>query len=179
MLMHLADQLRKSGIAFEDKTQWIRCFPHVVNIAVKAGLKQLTELLNPEDEDLLEFFADKDIDWAKVLTEDTAYVESLQTDVVARCHSLVKAIRGSGQRRDDLGASITHVNAESAALGLEVDPIPDYALLRDVDTHWSSTFLMIDRMLQLYPAVEHYLSVHTEIKHSGLSEKDLKVLADI
>ncbi|EIW78981.1 hypothetical protein CONPUDRAFT_32096, partial [Coniophora puteana RWD-64-598 SS2] len=141
-----------------------RCFPHVVNIAVKAGLSQLTQLSVFDDEDLQETLND-----------------SVRTDVVNRCRGLVSAIRKSGRRRDDLQASVDAVNAlvdaETDLIDLD-SAIPHLELITDVETRWSSTFFLIDRVLHLYPAIDHYLQSH-QFVHEGLSPADLRVLADI
>lgn len=69
----------------------------------------------------------------------------LETDPVSAVRKLVVAIRASDKRRDSLQSTIHDLNQGE---GLEIRNVN---LLRDVDTRWSSTFLMIDRLLELYP----------------------------
>jgi hypothetical protein len=128
----------------------------------------------------------------------------------------VKALRSSGQRRDDLRAVIKAGNAarswgrsnidtsdledgiesDSDEMGAE-EEIRVVQLLRDVDTRWSSTFLMVDRLLELYPvssssyslvlyltlfqAVRRLLRRHKyrEISYLALNRKQLQVLSHI
>ncbi|KAJ3816821.1 hypothetical protein F5878DRAFT_549994 [Lentinula raphanica] len=54
-------------------------------------------------------------------------------------------------------------------------------LLRDVDTRWSSTFLMVNCFLELYPAIECF--IHSDPKLSSTTQlftsTELEVLNDI
>lgn len=126
------------------------CFPHVINLCVKAGIRQLTELpfedtpIPQEDSD--EFIND--------LEEETSrYSSILADDVVAAARHLVTAIRASGQRREDFAMVIAEGN-KAGVFGLE--GLREVVLLKDMDVRWSSTFLMIDRVLELYPVSNSY-----------------------
>jgi hypothetical protein len=79
----------------------------------------------------------------------TDYDLALSLDPVQACRDLVNACRASGQRREDFRATIVQGNKEDAFNG---GPLPCLQLLRDVATRWSSTFFMIDRVLELYQA---------------------------
>lgn len=120
-----------------------RCFPHVVNIAVKAGLKKLTKL-DPSDEDI-----DSAPSRTQVLHNNEEYLAVLKEDVVSSARSLVTACRASGQRREDLQNTISEGN-DDGGWGDPPRPLRNVVLLRDVDTRWSSIFRMIDRVLELY-----------------------------
>ncbi|KII93740.1 hypothetical protein PLICRDRAFT_79070, partial [Plicaturopsis crispa FD-325 SS-3] len=67
----------------------------------------------------------------------------LANNPIASCRSLVAQCRASGQRREDFASCIKEGN-ESGAFKLSV-----WQLLRDVDTRWSSTFFMMNRVLDL------------------------------
>ena len=127
---------------------------------------------------------------------EKAYNNALANDPVVRCRSLVAACRASGQCREDFMATIEEANSTSAFP--DGQPIRCIQLLRDVDTRWSSIFLMIDRVLELYPistylffraliltrmiqAIEIFLNKakQTEIAKHALSITDLEVLRDI
>lgn len=82
------------------------------------------------------------------LIADTAYCQALKENVVAMARDLVSACRASGQRRDGFADTIENGN-EQGLWGS--DPLRVVALLQDVETRWSSTFLMMDRVLELYP----------------------------
>jgi len=128
---------------FKKLTYFVRCFPHIINIAVKTGLKYATTI--PIDdaevmpEDISEIFE------GTSCHDDWQYREALQGDVIGALRKLVNAVRASGQRRDDLEDAIKSGNtAGSFTLNVLV-------LLRDVDTRWSSIFNMVDRGFYLYP----------------------------
>ncbi|KAF8983519.1 hypothetical protein BDQ17DRAFT_1214447, partial [Cyathus striatus] len=65
----------------------------------------------------------------------------LDSDVVGATRKLVNACCTSDQRCMALRNAIQHGN-ENGLFG--EDKLPELELLRDVDTRWSSTFLMID-----------------------------------
>jgi hypothetical protein len=73
----------------------------------------------------------------------------MKDDVVASARSLVRACRASGQRRADFESVIEDGN-EEGGWGDPPKLLRVVGLLKDVDTRWSSTFLMIDRVLELY-----------------------------
>lgn len=77
------------------------------------------------------------------------YEAALRGDVVARCRALVAACRASGQRREDLQKTISEGNASGSFPNGK--PLRNVQLLRDVDTRWSATFFMIERVIELYP----------------------------
>ncbi|KAJ7334845.1 hypothetical protein DFH08DRAFT_706987 [Mycena albidolilacea] len=54
-------------------------------------------------------------------------------------------------------------------------------LLKDVETRWSATFLMIDRVLEQYQAVDKFLNApgQEEIAHHSFDPMTLRVLQDI
>jgi hypothetical protein len=121
---------------------YLRCFPHVVNIAVKAALKELSKSAPDVTEDVVPFIWDHN-------ENDSAYAIALDSDVVGKARSLVSACRASGQRREDLQSTIKEGNSSrSFPDGKELRNVQ---LLRDMDVRWSSSYLMIDRVLELYP----------------------------
>ncbi|KAH9925069.1 hypothetical protein B0H21DRAFT_700969, partial [Amylocystis lapponica] len=139
------------------------CFPHVVNRGVQTGLDQLTCVAD-----------------ARVSTSQPASGTTDDDDdnPVKSARSLVTACRASGQRREDFKSTIETGNKENTFGNKK---LPDAVLLRDVDTRWSSTFLMIDRVLEMNPAIERFLALPKQDKISklALSSIDLKVLNDI
>lgn len=135
-----------------------RCFPHVINIAVKAALKHLTEppsfFSDVDRETDLEFmelesFEDTDPDYSAAFKNNDAYQAALKSDVVARVRRYVTACRASGQRREEFNTILIEGN-KAEGWGESHEPIREVGLLKDVDTRWSSTFHMIDRFLETY-----------------------------
>ncbi|KAJ7244798.1 hypothetical protein B0H12DRAFT_1022182, partial [Mycena haematopus] len=140
-----------------------RCFPHVINIAVKTALKELNG-----DE------------ISQSLRDDREYWAALLCDPVVQARSLVTACRASGQRRDNFDQTVREGN-ESGGFGTPPQPLRVVGLLKDVETRWSATFLMIDRLLEQYLAVDKFLDdpAQGEIEWHRLSPTTLKVLHDI
>ncbi|KAJ7584888.1 hypothetical protein C8J56DRAFT_789034 [Mycena floridula] len=138
------------------------CFPHVINIAVQTALKDLKESV-PE-----------------ALQDDVGYWKALAGDAVGRARTVVSAVRSSGQRRADFHDVIEEHNREGASH----DP-PEFlrvvTLLREVETRWSSTFLMIDRVVELLQAVNEFLALdkYEDLRHLQLSDDTVRVLIDI
>ncbi|KDQ21135.1 hypothetical protein BOTBODRAFT_49837 [Botryobasidium botryosum FD-172 SS1] len=137
----------------------VRCFPHVINIAVTAGIESLT-VTTPE-------FSAKYPRYAKILEEN----------IIAKARAVVTACRTSGQRRADFRATIEDGNKH----GTFKDTLRLLQLLRDVNTRWSSLYLMIERLLYLYPAVGCFLdqSKQRSIAGIALDSDQLRVLRDI
>ncbi|KAJ7442790.1 hypothetical protein B0H11DRAFT_1881689 [Mycena galericulata] len=152
-MTEICDELRSIGIPFDVEGNRIRCFPHVVNIAVKTGLKELTEL--------------------------PAYQPDI-CNPIGEAHSLVTACRASGQRREALEKTIEQGN-EAGGFGDPPEVLRVVGLLKDVETRWSATFLMVDRLLEQYLAVDKFLDdpKQDEISWHRLSATTLKVLEDI
>ena len=95
-----------------------------------------------------------------------AYGDALQGDPVGRVRKLVSECRVSGQRRSALRAVIKDGNKmkswpQEVVVDFDSEKLPDtlktggelpeVQLLRDCEMRWSSTFLMITRVLTLYP----------------------------
>ncbi|KAJ7026472.1 hypothetical protein C8F04DRAFT_1190538 [Mycena alexandri] len=97
-------ELRALGIPFDVVGNRIRCFPHVVNIAVKTGLRELADL--------------------------PAYGPDVDLDLNG---SLVTACRACGQRREAFEKVIEEGNA-SGGWGDPVELLRVVRLLKDVET---------------------------------------------
>jgi hypothetical protein len=141
-----------------------RCFPHIVNLAIKAGLQRLTkpppkidtysnnkpsadELLLAENKFLVYDDSFEDDDDNDNVDIDKVHA-ALGCDVVDKVRKLANAIRKSGLRRNNFQDVIVEGNMSGSfgEAGLR-----QVNVLKDMDVRWSSTFLMIDRMLELYP----------------------------
>ncbi|KAI6036718.1 hypothetical protein PISMIDRAFT_118541, partial [Pisolithus microcarpus 441] len=95
-------------------------------------------------------------------------------------HSIVSVCHASGQCHQDFGKVIVEGNL----LGRWAGKLPDsgdklllYQLLHDCETHWSSTFLMIECLLLLYPVCVSPTLDELECYH--LTKDKLNVLRDI
>ncbi|GLB45633.1 putative encoded by [Lyophyllum shimeji] len=119
MMEFVALLLRDMGVYFDKEGNRIRCFPHIINLAVKAGLKQLTKLLprgsaQDQDDDGDDFECDDDPATQLDIEADDPYMEILRDDVVAAAHDLVSACRASGPRCEEFKNTIVEENASGA-----------------------------------------------------------------
>jgi hypothetical protein len=126
------------------------CFPHIINISVQTVLKELKE--NPREPVLLSC-SNPD---SRRHVELSEYANTLAADPVGGARSLVGACRKSGQRRNDLRATIIEGNVNKS-YGKDKDgrdiQLPEQELLRDCETRWSSTHNMSGRVINLYPVI--------------------------
>jgi hypothetical protein len=119
-----------------------RCFPHVVNIAVQTILKELED--HPYDPVI-----STSTNPSGPSDELIQYATAVKSKPIRRTREIVAVCRKSGQRREDLQKLIA-VGNNSNAWGTDV-VIRLVQLLRDCETRWSSTFNMVDRLIELYP----------------------------
>jgi hypothetical protein len=88
----LSHLLRKDGIEFDAINHRIPCFPHIVNICVQHILDEYSTV---DLSCLDDTFVAGPYTFKKV-----EYIETLQSKVIDRARTIVRAIRASGQRRD-------------------------------------------------------------------------------
>ncbi|KII82783.1 hypothetical protein PLICRDRAFT_58629 [Plicaturopsis crispa FD-325 SS-3] len=186
MMEELQWKLLELDIPFSAEGNRVRCFPHVINLAVKAGIDAHTKVTVPPPMPPSSV-PPPSVPPSSVPPPSTGpaaptngasarqYAQALANNPIASCRSLVAQCRASGQRREDFASCIKEGN-ESGAFKLSV-----WQLLRDVDTRWSSTFFMMNRVLDLYPAIDAYLSKtkQSAIAHYKLTAVQLEVLEDI
>ncbi|PCH33312.1 hypothetical protein WOLCODRAFT_60854, partial [Wolfiporia cocos MD-104 SS10] len=92
-----------------------------------------------------------------------SYCNALHADPVMQTCSLVRVCHASQQHQEDLNNAVVQGNLDKL---FGEYPLPEAHLLHDVTTCWSSTYLMIDRALELYPVslfdliISRILSVH-------------------
>jgi hypothetical protein len=147
---------------------------------VKAGLRQLTELSVFDSDDELDTDDEETINTNVAVngSNDDIYTCALQSDVVATARQLVNACRASGQQREDFRNVIQKGNKDGI---FGVEGLREVTLMKDMDIRWSATFLMIDRVLELYPAINIFLQQpkNDAISYHRLSKTQLDVLDDI
>ena len=77
------------------------------------------------------------------------YATAVESVLVGRCREIVATCRKSGQRRETLQKLIAISNSTNTwGLDTVIRPVQ---LLRDCETRWSSTYNMMDRLIELYP----------------------------
>jgi hypothetical protein len=81
------------------------------------------------------------------------YRTALAADVIGAARKLVTACRASGQRREEFKLVIQEGNKVGTWTDSDGDPfpLPVLQLLHDCEIRWSSTFLLLDRVLTLLP----------------------------
>jgi hypothetical protein len=169
------EHLSELGFTYVPQQQRIRCFAHIINLAVQDFL---TELPNPRGFDLRSV-RDPELKAAwRSGQEDHAYADALESNLVDRVQGLVRQFRSSGQRREALCQSILRGNREKRF----TTPIRPLQLLRQVPTRWSSSFQMIDRWLYLTPAINLFLDSPNPLsltRDDTLNVKESNALNDV
>ncbi|KAI5896313.1 uncharacterized protein SCHCODRAFT_01093448 [Schizophyllum commune H4-8] len=110
-----------------------RCFPHVVNLACKAVLAAIT-----------------DLDFARP-NAGPFVPTATHRDAIAIVRTAIRAIRASSLRRayfEEVIAALKQKNMQ---------------LLRDVETRWSSTLLMVERAILLRAAIDKIMRETPEL----------------
>ena len=175
MMQHLETRFQAAGVPFDrngNRVRYVRfsitvshtkhrinrCFPHVINLAVQAIYATLKTKSNSNMEYLLGNLPEftEEVLQTMPLPDDVTieeYRTALAADIIGTARKLVTACRVSGQRREDLKLIIQEGNKAGSWKDSEGTPLslPVLELLRDCETRWSSTFLMLNRVLMLLP----------------------------
>ncbi|KAJ2973106.1 hypothetical protein NUW54_g12126 [Trametes sanguinea] len=172
LMENLECLLRDAGIPFDREGNRIRCFPHVINIAVQHILHELkAEPLAPLDA--------SDVPYE----QRSRAADALSGDPLGKVRSLVSFCRQSNQRRVEFQRTIQEGNLSGLWKDADgkVITLPLLQLLRDCETRWSSTYLMLQRIFLLYPAIHTFLrhASRADISHVALTDAELDVLKQI
>ncbi|KAL4254558.1 Zinc finger BED domain-containing [Pleurotus pulmonarius] len=148
-------ELRQRGIVFDRCKNRIRCFPHIVNLACKAVLGAITNM---------EFASETAPDYNP--DDASMFRETLDRDPIATIRTVVRVTRASSYRRQCLSEIVQALYQK------------DLQLLRDVDTRWSSTLLMIERATLLRTAIDSFLrrNEFADLKKYQLTTAEWNVL---
>ena len=134
------------------------CFPYIINIAVQSVLKDLKEnlrqpVLDSSSDPLFKLQLQK-------------YADALATYPVGGARSLVGVYQKSSQHWSDLQTTIKEGNIKGEFYNDDrtlVPVMPPLQLLRDCETHWSSTFNMTGHVITLYLVTFIYSCLVTEM----------------
>jgi hypothetical protein len=144
---------------FKDEASQIRCFAHILNLVVKAILKDLGSSTHKDASDLLdrvtEHLAKKR--WLKITIPGV-------TGVIAKLRIVVLWIGRSAQRQQDW------------------DRRSKKQINYDVDTRWNSTLRMIQDALNYRAILNDFIADHLELTDLTLSKNDwsqLEVIRDL
>ncbi|ESK92972.1 hypothetical protein Moror_8975 [Moniliophthora roreri MCA 2997] len=141
------------------------CGPHVINLAVQ---------------DLLWFLPltlDDAFPISDELKADNEYHKILEADIVTTAHTLVSDCHSSGQRRANFKTTIENGNKKG---GFGDPPVILHVitLLQNCTTCWSSTFFMVNCVLEMILAIDTFISDY-QPDIPSLTTKEHKVLNDV
>ncbi|KAF8595602.1 hypothetical protein BDV93DRAFT_456541 [Ceratobasidium sp. AG-I] len=114
--------------------------------------------------------------------ETKHYLQALEAQPVDICRASVSACRSSGLRREVFRQTIVDGNRLGTFRlpGGATFLVPLLQLLRDMPTRWSSTYNMIKRYLELFPAiVEYAFRIRNDAQIPLVLHKQYEVLQDI
>ncbi|QRW13009.1 AC9 transposase [Ceratobasidium sp. AG-Ba] len=175
LMEELATYLAPLGAEFHPERNRIRCFPHIMNLAVNDMLSSLSDAAAEYRAEMSQW--DLPID-----SKTESYLQALESQPVDVVRAAVHDCRRSGLRREGLHDIIIDGNR----LGRFRRPdggaytIRPLQLLRDVPTRWSSTYNMIERYLELHPAIAKLaLQIRNDARITVASHKQYEVLQDI
>jgi len=164
-MKELQDLFEEDGITFDHLDNRINCYPHIINICVSHIVSSLTKV-DIDDLDIGDSDDDGDDDSGYVgAADDREVIDStqintdelkewffnLKRDPVNRARKLVRTVRASGQRKEDLLAMIRTGNQTGMFRDREGNPatIKELQLIKDVKHRWDSMYFMLSRLQEL------------------------------
>ncbi|KIM42939.1 hypothetical protein M413DRAFT_18544 [Hebeloma cylindrosporum] len=155
---------------------------HKIGVITMDNASNNNTFMEELEEVLIERGIPFDRDGNRIRWED--YLSALEADLVEKCRSIVGTCRVSGQHRQALLKKIDEGNKSGywkGKLDNGKDKIPLVQLLRDYETRWSSTYNMIECLLELYAAIHDFLLdlEQSDLQSLMLSELEKGVLYDI
>jgi hypothetical protein len=136
MMQYLETKLRGREIAFDARDRRIMCFAHVVDLC--SG-RVVSAASGPVDEGNDHSSSDDDTDIS---------------NPIALARAAVRAIRGSGLRRDEFDEVIKNGNDKGwfkQGRPPKTVKVERRQLLRDVRTRWDSVYRMLNRLREMRP----------------------------
>ncbi|EUC67677.1 hAT family dimerization protein [Rhizoctonia solani AG-3 Rhs1AP] len=194
MMEQLEFLMHEAGYSFDHEGNRVRCFPHIVNLAVIAFRDALEESGDK--------YYDHQISKNHQPSQNTLdYLTALKARPDNRCREIVKALRHGQRKRafqklikegNDAGLwkidqkDTQRIEHEDGTFSEEVRLIKVAIQLRirnlllDCKTRWSSTRDMIQCFLELYPAICHFIMENKESLGSyAFSHREFEVLTHI
>lgn len=146
MMETLETKLAARDISFDAHDRRIMCFAHIINLCSKQAIDAASNDVDGRDGNSFP-------------SDDT--VSSIP---IERARAAVRAIRGSGARRDAFDDVIVRGNAEgwfTREESSEIVQIKRLQLLRDVRTRWDSVYHMLERLHEMRPVrpYPHHCSI--------------------
>jgi len=124
----LAQKLKPHDVSFDLCDRRIMCFAHIIDLCSGRAIHAASG----------------------VEREGVSSGDKTASDPLAAAHAAVRAIRGSGQRRDDFDRNIVDGNAGGwFKNGQQSVQVKQLQLLHDVCTRWDSVFHMLHRLCEM------------------------------
>lgn len=159
------------------------CFPHVINLAVQAIYAALEDGTSLEKQYLLgniDHVSEAPVDgmcFPEGVTRNS-YQHALKSDTVGVARRLIATCRVSGKRREEFANTIIEGNDAHLWRDQDGNVMERKALelLRDCKTRWSSSHVMLDRVLEMLPVCLLWLPLaHSDFVCPRLSRNSFNV----
>ena len=140
MMKELERLLLARDIPFDAADRKIMCYSHVVDLSSGRLINALSSRAGQTN---VEDYEDSDSD-----------LESPPPDPIAHARKVVRAIRGSGMRRDAFEEVIVNGNSKwwfKSGEPPKAIQVKYVQLLQDVWTRWDSEYYMLNRLRELRP----------------------------
>ncbi|EUC65415.1 hAT family dimerization protein, partial [Rhizoctonia solani AG-3 Rhs1AP] len=167
MMTQLEEYMVTRGMDFDRHGNRLRCFPHVVNLAVQDIIGDLSVSSKDYEKNLAQRGIKLDGQ-----PELQAYLSALSRELLERIRRTITALRRT-QRRQGLRRTIVAGNSDNS-WNLKL-----LELKLDCPTRWSSSRDMIERLLYLYPAVSRYIASDPTLAEYVITHADYEALHDI
>jgi hypothetical protein len=138
----LESKLGDRDISFDAVDRQIMCFGHVVELCSGRVVKAASD--GGDDGDV----------------SSSSDNSTTSSNPIAQARAVVRAIRGSGLRRDAFDEIIVNGNAKGwfkQGRPLKIVQLGRLQLLRDVRTRWDSVFHMLSRLREMRPVWLYFL----------------------
>ncbi|CAB5351658.1 unnamed protein product [Rhizophagus irregularis] len=143
----------ENHIAFHHKENHVRCIAHIMNLTVQEILKHI-RAGEAQDEN--------------IILEELLEKNNKTNDIIPKLRKLIVKIRASPQRRDRFSRQC------------DLYPtVKDLNLILDVKTRWNSTYLMIERALQLQKPLDETIRIEPELEGFSISSNEWQTLKEL
>ena len=152
----LEPMLASHDIPFDATDRQIMCFAHVINLCSGHVIHAVTD--GAVDNDAYSSSSNDDDDAHSSSSDDTHPAPN----PIQAARAVVRAIRGSGQRRDAFDSTVKHGNENgwfTKGESSEVTQVEPLQLLRNVCMRWDSVYHMLTRLLAMRPVSPTLITV--------------------
>ena len=151
MMKELEKILRSHDIPFDAKDRRIRCFAHIVNLCSGRVIQAATGGVVADNETHSSSSDDDDDAHSSSSDDDDDDATYTARNHIEAAHAVVRAIRGSGQRRAEFDKLIIEGNSEGwFKEGRRSVQLENLQLLCDVRTRWDSVYCMLERLSEMH-----------------------------